>query len=197
MAEKLSAAAATAETPTAGHNAAVRREALQKGLSEALQLWRQRDAAQAQARGFSKQATAIFRRLKADYGWQRTELEYALRTSQMPQEQRDELIDTLREAFEALGVGGQGTFFAVGETVGFTVDARIDMSEKALRNSYRDGYETGRIGGTMDECPYPNGMKDQRRHREQWLSGHQAAQKKAAADTAPAGEAVPAIERLA
>lgn len=158
------------------------------------------DTALAKAAGPRKQITTIMRRLKADFGWQRGDLEYAMRTAALPKDERMGVLDTLQEAFRALGVGKQTSFLAADD---FREDAVPDTSKSALKVAYKAGYAASEEDLSITACNHPNSTRAHRLLRDEWLSGHAASQKKkalklgkknGAAEHAPEPEAAPTTE---
>jgi len=128
----------------------------------------------AKAGSVAKEITTIMRRLKADFGYLRTDLDYCLRTAALPKDERLSALDTLQDAFRALGVGKQTSFLGADD---FREDPVPDTSKAALKAAYKAGYQASEQDLSITACNHPNTGRAHRALREQWLAGHAASQK--------------------
>jgi ribosome modulation factor len=108
-------------------------------------------------------------RIKAELGYKIADFNAALRLYQLEDEARDTFIDTLKETFEALGIGGQLDWI---ETV---------EREPKLPDSYVGAFDLGKkagvAGANLADCPYPT--KD-KKLRASWEDGFEKGQFQAA-----------------
>lgn len=103
MAKQLNTESANEPAKTSNRNALI-----QECAQDMLEIKRQRAE-------LNEQAADIRERLR-DAGVQTRAFDYALRVQQMEQEARDEYMDSLRESFGALGIGGQLNFLDAAES---------------------------------------------------------------------------------
>ena len=205
MAKKLSRKSAKeSQGPTAkaAPTPEQRQTALRDAASKIRGLQTRLAGKRAEASGLAKEITTIMRRLKSDFGYQRVDLDYALRTAALPKDERMEVLDTLQDAFRALGVGKQTSFLAAED---FREDPVPSTSRDALRAAHKAGYAASEQGLGIDACNHPNAGRAHRMLRDEWMKGWNASQKKralrmgknGAGEEMPAAETVPSAEEPA
>lgn len=83
-----------------GHNSAARRDAIRS-------IKYQLDDVNSRIAELTEERKQIKGRIKSDLGWKVSDWNAMARLADLEAEPRDQMLDTIREGFEALGVGGQ------------------------------------------------------------------------------------------
>lgn len=96
--------AMNSDAPPEEHRASNRAELIRKSVAEIAAL-------QAEKATLNEQIAEIKGRVKSELGMKMADFSIAIRLHQLEHEDRDSAIDTIRECFEALGIGEQGTLF--------------------------------------------------------------------------------------
>jgi hypothetical protein len=95
-------------------------------------------------------------RIKGDLGMKISDFNAAYRLYRLEDADRDIFLDTLRETFEALGVGGQLDFIKAG-----AADAPVGPAAAA-------GEKAGKAGKPFDSNPYPKDTPANKSWAEAW-----------------------------
>lgn len=129
---------------TAGHNLANRRKLIRDFIRSLVEI----DAAM---QPYKDQRKDIMKRVKDDLNMNAAQFKVAVKLAQMEQVERDEVADTIREVFEALGMGQQSNFIPVLETVAPPPPASAPMDD--------DQWQDGDV--ERDEAEEPDEVGDE------------------------------------
>lgn len=107
--------------------------------------------------------------IKGKLGMKIADFAAARRVYSLEQEDRDQFFDTLRETFEALGVGAQLDFLAATAPAN---DGPVSMeAERGM--TYEAGYQAGKSNVAQTDNPHPKGSAKAKVWNEGWLKAQQ------------------------
>lgn len=116
--------------------------------------------------------------IKGDLGFKLADWNAFFRVSQLEVEDRDQLIDTLREGFEALGIGEQSSFLGAMEQGGDERRAAQSLTganvEYANRMGARAASGNGHVAEKHDiawETGFADGLAGNVDHEARWPAG--------------------------
>lgn len=158
----------------AGHNAEARAKTIRSVCKELAGLEAERASIGEQMREIKQT------RIKGDLNMKIADFNAAFRLYKLEDDDRSTFLDTLRETFEALGIGMQSSF--LGALDGGT-PARQTGGADGGGFTDEVGFEAGRNGKKATTNPHPVGTPS----HELWRSGWERGQAAIAAEMAPAG----------
>lgn len=154
------------ENPSANrqHNASARRQVILDVCAELASL-------EARRREIGEQIAELKQtRIKGDLGMKISDFSAAYRLYRLDDEDRDQFIDTLRETFEALGVGGQLDWLSAAVNYGAGDSRGVDKGAP-VGAAAAEGLKAGRAGKPKDGNPYPAGSPAHQSWDENWHAG--------------------------
>lgn len=144
MAKKLKAENAEPPMAQPGHNAQARKKIIRDVCRELVQL-------EGKRKEIGEKISELKNtKIKGDLGMKIADFAMAYRLYQLEGEDRDKLFDTLRETFQALGVGAQLDWI---DGIGNEAAERAAMDDPA--SAEREGYELGKAGKNPTDGPLP------------------------------------------
>ena len=149
------------------HNAALRADAIRSVCTELAGLEAQRDEIGEQIRSVKQT------KIKGDLGMKIADFNAAFRLYKLEDDDRSTFLDTLRETFEALGIGMQSSFLGVLDR---ETPARADGNGAAEGGGFTEeiGLEAGRTGKKATANPHPVGTESHGLWRTGWERGQAA-----------------------
>ena len=155
---------------TAGHNSAARKHTI-RDIKTKL------DDVNSRIAELMEERKRVKGRIKSELGWKVAGWNVMTRFADLEDEPRDVLFDTLREGFDALGVGGQASFLDALESVADVVPAaKKMMTEHEAEELGVLACNAGRAEDDFDKGVRPKLMK------QAWLRGYAMAKVRQIAD---------------
>lgn len=105
-------------------------------------------------------------RIKGDLDMKVADFAAVLRLTGLEDENRAKFLDTLRETFVAVGLGGQLNFLDAIET-----NAKAPASKEDAGFTFAAGREAGLEGKNANTNPHIKGSEPQKKWHEGWLKG--------------------------
>lgn len=157
------------ESANRKHNTKARKDILRNAKAQIDALDAEAALKREEVKWLNKQIGDIFHNIKNDLGMKRKDLELVMRLVDLESGERDETLDSIREAWRALSEGEQASLFpeiapAAGDEGG--VAEEDDGSTDA--KSYGEGHKAGGSGKSFGANPYDDGTKQNRSWAKGW-----------------------------
>jgi len=126
---------------------------------------------QAEKDSIGEQIREVKARVKGELDMKISDFNVALRLAKLENDDRDGMLDTIRECFLALGIGEQGSLFPEkkgngDDPVAAAADDADGAEEDAVAVARSAGKSDGKVGAPPNLAKYADGSREQRAYRD-------------------------------